>query len=207
MAYVQSDTELRFEPPGPGSWSLDAVHFPRPATRYWAEIQPPAMSRGSSEFSRYYGLLLGRLEVAYVNGFAYMARMPIADEEFPERMQRAHDVFAGKLWRDQLRDWDETFKPASIRTHKELQSVDPESLSDAELVAYLTRCHEHHSEMIYQHMRHTGGAIVPIGDLLAHAGEWTDVPPCAVAEHDPRGGTRVGRCVRRARAHGCRVQR
>ena len=177
MAYVQSDTELRFEPPGPGSWSLDAVHFPRPATRYWAEIHPPAMSRGSSEFSRYYGLLLGRLEVAYVNGFAYMARMPIADEEFPERMQRAHEVFAGKLWRDQLRDWDETFKPASIKTHKELQSVDPESLSDAELVAYLTRCHEHHSEMVYQHMRHTGGAIVPIGDLLAHAGEWTDVPP------------------------------
>jgi rifampicin phosphotransferase len=177
VAYAQSDTGLVFEPPGPGSWSLDAVHFPRPATRYWAEIHPAAMRRGSSEFSRYYGLLLGSLELAYINGFAYMARMPIADEEFPERMQRAHEVFAGKLWRDQLRDWDETFKPASIKTHKELQSVDPEALSDQELVAYLTRCHEHHSEMIYQHMRHTGAAIVPIGDLLAHAGEWTDVPP------------------------------
>ena len=64
MSYVHSDTELRFEPPGPGSWSLDAVHFPRPATRYWAEIHPAAMSRGSREFSRYYGLLLGRLELA-----------------------------------------------------------------------------------------------------------------------------------------------
>src|SRR5687767_9746395 len=30
-------TELRFEPPGPGSWGLDPVHFPRPATRYWME--------------------------------------------------------------------------------------------------------------------------------------------------------------------------
>jgi pyruvate,water dikinase len=31
--------------------------------------------------------------------------------------------------------------------------------------------------MIYQHMRHTGAAMVPIGDLLVHAVEWTGVPP------------------------------
>ena len=31
--------------------------------------------------------------------------------------------------------------------------------------------------MISQHMRHTGAAIIPVGDLLAHAGQWTDVPP------------------------------
>ena len=86
-------------------------------------------------------------------------------------------MFERKLWRDQLRAWDEKFKPASIKTHRELQSVDPDSLSDEELVAYLTRCRDHHSNMIYQHMRHTGAAIIPIGDLLAHAGEWTDVPP------------------------------
>jgi pyruvate,water dikinase len=30
--------------------------------------------------------------------------------------------------------------------------------------------------MIYQHMRFTGAAMVAIGDLLAHAGDWTDVP-------------------------------
>jgi pyruvate,water dikinase len=57
-----------------------------------------------------------------------------------------------------------------------LQAVDPEALSDAELVAYLTRCREHHINMVYQHMRHTGAAIVPVGDLLAHTSEWTDVP-------------------------------
>ena len=177
MIYSESAAELSFEPPGPGSWAQDPVHFPRPATRYWAEIHPEPFARGTHEFARYYGLLLAGLNTAYVNGFAYISTPPIADEEFPERVARAQEVFDRKLWRDQLRDWDERFKPASIKTHRGLQSVDPDVLSDEQLVAYLTRCRDHHSNMIYQHMRHTGAAIVPIGDLLVHAGEWTDVPP------------------------------
>jgi len=172
-----SMTELAFDPPSPGSWALDAVHFPRPATRYWAEVHPDPMRRGTAEFTAYYGMLLDHIEYAYVNGFAYSARLPIADEEFPARMQRAQELFEKKLWRDQLRDWDEEFKPTSIAVHRELQSVDPDSLSDDELVTYLTRCRDHHRDMIFQHMRHTGAAVVPIGDLLAHAGDWTDVPP------------------------------
>ena len=32
----------------------------------------------------------------------------------------------------------------------------------------LTRCRDHHAEMIYQHMRFTAAAIVPTGDFLAH---------------------------------------
>ena len=31
--------------------------------------------------------------------------------------------------------------------------------------------------MIFQHMRFTGSAMVPVGDLLAHLGAWTDVAP------------------------------
>lgn len=176
MSYTESAPTLLFDPPGPGSWALDPVHFPRPVTRYWAEMHPEPFARGTREFARYYGMLIGGLDTAYVNGFAYNARPPIADEEFPERAARAHEVFEKKLWRDQLRDWDEIFKPASITTHRELQAVDPEDLSDEELIAYLTRCREHHINMIYQHMRHTGAAIVPVGDLLAHVSEWTDVP-------------------------------
>ena len=61
--------------------------------------------------------------------------------------------------------------------HRELQSVDPDALSDEELVAYLTRCRDHHIDMIYQHMRHTGAAMLPTGDFLAHVGDWTGLPP------------------------------
>jgi phosphohistidine swiveling domain-containing protein len=173
----QAATELRFEPPGPGSWELDPVHFPRPVTRYWVETHPEPFKRGFSEFTSYYGMLLDAMEFQYVNGFAYRSARPVADDEAPGRFQRAEEVFERKLWRDQLRDWDDTFKPASIVVHRELQSVDPDELSDADLVAYLTRCRDHHAEMIYQHMRFTGAAMLPTGDLLAQVGDWTDVPP------------------------------
>lgn len=176
MTAVDLASELQFEPPGPGPWNLDAVHFPRPATRYWSEMHPEALKRGFQDFTSYYGMMLDSLDYGYVNGFAYTAPKPIAPEQAPERFQRAEEVFAKKLWRDQLREWDETFKPASIKTHRELQGVDADQLSDAELAEYLDRCHEHHRAMIYQHMRYTGAAMVAIGDLLAHAGEWTGVP-------------------------------
>jgi pyruvate,water dikinase len=45
------------------------------------------------------------------------------------------------------------------------------------LVAYLTRCRDHHSAMIAQHMRFTAGALIPTGDFLAHVGDWTGLPP------------------------------
>jgi len=170
-------TEFRFEPPGPGFWELDPVHFPRPVTRYWMEVHPAPFKRGSAEFARFYGTLIDGLEMAYVNGFAYKAVRPAAEDQLPERFQRAEEVFKGKLWREQLRDWNETFKPTSIKAHRELQSVDPEGLSDADLAAHLKRCRDHHAEMIYQHMRFTAAAVVPTGDFLAHVGDWTGLPP------------------------------
>jgi pyruvate,water dikinase len=170
-------TELRFEAPGPGFWELDPVHFPRPATQYWIEVHPAAFKRGSSEFARSYGMLIDALEMAYVNGFGYKIVRAVPETELPQRFQRAEEVFRRKFWREQLRDWNETFKPTSMKAHRELQSVDPDGLSDDALVAHLTRCRDHHAEMLYQHMRFTAAAIVPTGDFLAHVGDWTGLPP------------------------------
>src|SRR5262245_14561359 len=141
------------------------------------ETHPQPFARGAAEFPRFYGMLVGGAQYEYVNGFAYSGMRPLPEEEIPARIERAQEVFERKLWREQLRDWDETFKPASIKAHRELQSVDPDALDDAELVAYLTRCRDHHIEMMYQHMRFTGAAMLPVGDLLANAGQWTDVSP------------------------------
>jgi rifampicin phosphotransferase len=173
----QGTKALQYEPPGPGSWNLDPVHFPRPVTRYWTEMHPEPFLRGTSQFMAYYGTPILGMEVQYVNGFAYMTTRPAPDEEIPQRFGRAEEVFPKKVWREQLREWDETAKPAAIKTHRELQSVDADALSDDELVAYLTRCREHHSQMIFQHMRFTGSAMLPVGDLLAHLGAWTAVAP------------------------------
>lgn len=176
MTSVETTTEFRFDPPGPGYWSQDPVHHPRPITRYWAEMHPAPFVRGFSEFTKHYGMLLDTMRPVYINGFAYSQSVPVSDEEAPRRFARAEEVWEQKPWREQLREWDETFKPESIRKHKELQSVDPEVLSDEELVAYIGRCADHHAEMIYQHMRFTGAAVLPTGDFLAHVLEWTKLP-------------------------------
>jgi pyruvate,water dikinase len=140
-------------------------------------MHPEPFQRGFREFTQYYGLLIDTMVPAYINGFCYMSTRPVAEEEIPQRFARAEEVFERKLWRAQLRDWQETLKPASVKAHRELQSVDPDALSDTDLIAYLARCRDHHAAMIYQHMRFTGAAMIPIGDLLAHVGDWTGLPP------------------------------
>ena len=172
---TQPETELRFDPPGPGSWTLDAVHFPRPATLYWQEMHPAPFVRGFSEFTRFYGMLIDTLDYRYVNGFVYSSMLPAPESEIPERCARAEEVLDKKLWRQQLEEWDTKYKPESIKAHREIQAVDPDELSNDELTAHLERCRDHHIAMVYQHMRHTGAALLPVGDLMVHVSQWTDM--------------------------------
>ena len=51
MTGTETSTELHFEPAGPGPWSLDPVHFPRPVTRYWAETHPAPFIKGTHDFA------------------------------------------------------------------------------------------------------------------------------------------------------------
>ena len=177
MTTSNTSTRLSLDPPGPGSWEQDPVHFPRPLTRYFQDTHPPAFKKGTNDFARFYGLLIDGLQIAYVQGFGYNQVLPAPEADIPQRFERAEQALTQKLWREQLRDWDERCKPSAISTHREIQAVDPDALSDADLVAYLTRCRDHHAAMIAQHMRFTAGAVLPTGDFLAHAGEWTGLPP------------------------------
>src|SRR5262245_10495548 len=86
-------TGLHFEPPGPGTWEQDPVHFPRPMTRYWQETHPPAFNKGTNDFARFYGLLIDGLQGSYVNGFAYRKVLLASEAEIPERFKRAELVF------------------------------------------------------------------------------------------------------------------
>lgn len=135
------------------------------------------MRRGTNDFAQYYGMLIDGMETVYINGFAYNTMRLAAEEDIPQRFQRAEEVFEKKLWREQLREWDETYKPASISAHREIQAVDPDALSDEELITYLTKCRDHHAAMMAQHMRFTASAMIPTGDFLAHVGDWTGIPP------------------------------
>ncbi|MEX0781214.1 MAG: PEP-utilizing enzyme [Dehalococcoidia bacterium] len=116
------------------------------------------------------------LDWRMVNGFAYFAVAPVADAEVPARLQAAEEAFERKLWRDDMARWERETKPAAIRAHLDLQAIDPGALDREALLEHLGRCRDHQERMIRQHHIFNAPAMVPVGDFIAHVGEWTDRP-------------------------------
>jgi hypothetical protein len=67
---------MSFDAPGPGFWTFDGAHVPRPLSRYQAEIHPPCVVDGMRESLRHYGLLVDTVQHRMVNGFAYFRSRP-----------------------------------------------------------------------------------------------------------------------------------
>lgn len=179
MASMQSGAQVEFAVPGPGTWLLDGVHMPRPFTRFQQAIHPPGILAGFRECFPRYGLLLDGLEFRMVNGLAYFSPIPAPAEEVPERFGSAERAVAEKLWRRDLERWDREVKPAAIRQHLALQSVDLSALSDDQLARHIERCIEHLTRMVKQHHAFNAAAMLPIGDFIASVSEWTGLPPSA----------------------------
>lgn len=169
-------SEADFTAPGPGTWTPDPVHSPNPSTRFLQETALPAFDRGFREMTARYGMLIETLDRRIVNGFAYDRIVPAPPEEMPERIAAAERAWEDRIWREDLRRWDEETKPEVVRLNRELLAIDVAQLSDYELVEYLERCRENCARMVYEHMRHTAAAMVPTGDFLVHAIEWTGLP-------------------------------
>jgi pyruvate,water dikinase len=136
-------------------------------------MHPEPFSLGYGDMTAFYGLPVKTRLTAYPGGFCYGSMAPIADEEFPARLQRATETFERKLWRESAQEWHDVRKPASEKANRDIQSVDPDQLNDEDLVAHLRRCRDNHVAMIRQHMAFTGTAVVSPGDFLAHAKQWT----------------------------------
>jgi len=169
-------TVSEFQAPGPGSWVVDGAHFPRPVSRFQREIHPIGITRGFLDCARRYGLLINTLDFHFVNGFAYYTVLPAPGDEVPERLKAAESVFRDKLWRTDLERWDSVVKPASIKTHQSLLAVNPEDLSDQELIDYVDRCRDNLERMVEQHHTFNLAALLPVGDFMAQVGQWTDIP-------------------------------
>src|SRR5688572_20983899 len=146
-----------FRAPGPGVWELEQTHFAKPATRYIADMFPEALSRGFGEGTKRFGLLLDTLRMKTVNDFCYAKFCPVGAPEgakgpppkfifklltrlHPEIRRRIKDgalAFEKKLWREEMKRWDEQFKPDSIARNSKLQKTAIEKLGDAEFIRYL----------------------------------------------------------------------
>jgi rifampicin phosphotransferase len=185
-----------FEAPGPGSWELDQTHFARPLTPLYAEMIAEPFARGFGEGTRRYGLLLDTLVPHPVNGFGYMQARPVGappgatkppprllykglqilHPEMRRRIATSRVAFEQKLWREDLRRWDEEVKPASNRVHRALQAVVPGALSTDALESHLIACRDNAARMICQHHQFSIACLLPVGDYLAQANAWTGMP-------------------------------
>lgn len=172
--------ELDFVPPGAGSWALDLTHYPRPVARFITEpaatFEEP-YARGFIESLRRYGTALLRPDYRFVHGFCYLSVLPAPEDELPQRVANAARAFETKLWREDLRRWDEEVKPASIRAHLALQRVDPRALSRDGLLEHLSACYDHLLRMFEQQYGFVAPALLPTGDFIAQVSELCGASP------------------------------
>lgn len=196
-----TDAELQFEKPGPGTWELEDAHFTDPFSRWMQVVYPPAAQEGFRQSFAAYGAL-GEIAVETVNGFGYMSFQPVVGS--PEasgpppkllfklltkvhptmrrRLSRMEETFDSKRWRRDAEKWDEEWKPDRLESNRSLQAVDPAGLSDEALIDHLDECREEFADAIILHHRMDLCPLLPTGDFLVHASDWTDYTPGELLE-------------------------
>ena len=185
-----------FEPPGPGAWELETTHFTRPMSRFGQAPMIEGFGPGFAESTARYGLLLDRISPAISNDFVYQQAVPFGAPKGAKgpppklifqlitrlvpklraRIRTSQLAIENKQWRTDLKRWDEEVRPASDKRHRELQAVDPATLSDDQLVKHLKAVRDNVRDMIKQHHIFTMSCSVPVGDLVAHVQAWTGKP-------------------------------
>ncbi|MBA2710482.1 MAG: hypothetical protein H0U57_07825 [Tatlockia sp.] len=182
-----SETKI-FEAPGLGIWELDNSHFSRPMSLFSEELFTNSLVQGLKEGTDRYGLALSHLSYAMVNGFFYKKAVlcGVSDDHFgalPDnlfsrseiisRLERGKKALESKLWREDLKRWDNEVKPDSIARNKRIQAISPKNLSDQLLIQHLIDCRKNALEMMYRHHVFTIPAILPIGLYISMVREWT----------------------------------
>ncbi|MEA2462487.1 MAG: rifampicin phosphotransferase [Acidobacteriota bacterium] len=199
-----------FAPPGPGVWELEATHLQRPVSRALAAVFPAAATEGFREGMARYGMLLECMEFAVVNRFVYMCARPVGappdakapppkfifklltkvHPEIRRRVRRVTEVWETKFWREDVKRWDEEWKPAIARENGELQRVDLRALNGEQLIAHVERCFDAVRRAVTMHHNLNSTAMLPTGDFLVHVREWTGLSPADVLPLF-RGSSRV----------------
>lgn len=185
-----------FTPPRPGAWETDLTHYPRPVTKFNAEVLMGQFVRGFAEGTKMYGLLLDHLEQAVIHNVMYAAPRPVGapldakgpppkpifklltwlHPEIRRRIRTSKEAIEKRLWLEDLKHWDEEVKPRAITENGAIQSVDVRSLDQKGLEEHLVAASNNGKTGVYRHGRFTMTACLPVGDFLAHAKEWTGQP-------------------------------
>ena len=190
--------ERKFEAPGPGTWSLDTTHNSGAMTLYSCDCFA-GLPRGFQEGMEKYGILVDRLQPAFIHGFFFMQQVGVVGKPgdspppkwlmqllfqiHPKLRARAKAAFASiqsRRWLQDLEEWDE-LKKESISRNTKLQSVDLLNLDRKELIDHLENCFVNAEEMVYRHHKYSVGSVLPIGRFLDAATRTSGLTPVDVA--------------------------
>ena len=189
--------KLSFEPPGPGSWQLDAEHCERPHSRFISAVFPPIYTEGFRAGMERYGSLLDTIEMQMVHGFAYIAFRPVGappdakgtppraifwlltrlHPALRKRIRRTDEVFRTRIWREDTRVFFEEVMPKCIARFERIQAMKLEELSDDALVSHLGELLELLDDQMRDHFLRGTASMLPVGDYVVHATEWTGCSP------------------------------
>jgi phosphohistidine swiveling domain-containing protein len=188
--------------PGPGTWILDASHMPRPMCRFAQVPFVAGFEEGFQSSFRRYGTLIESLDVAMIRGFLYnrlraVGAPPDASGHPPrevfeqllatvpplqERLRTAEEAVAERRWLRDLDRWDHDVKPRLAALRRDLDSVPLARLSDEELLVHVDACAAGYREGFRQHHEFTLPCLIPVGNYVVHAMEWTGSSPSALLE-------------------------
>lgn len=191
-----------FEKPRPGSWTLDAAHCERPLPRFVQNVFERSFTNGFREGLAAYGALLETIEAVLVNGFVYTCVRPIGAPPEPKgtppkaifklltrlhpelrrRVRRSHEAMQGRIWREEIRQYQEEWAPPVEKLKRRLLAESLEPLDDRELARHIEECYRLQVDSTFVHHRLNASRIVPVGDFIAHARQWSDATVFDVLE-------------------------
>jgi pyruvate,water dikinase len=169
-----------FSAPAAGTWKQDSAHSPRPVALWKFDTFKDGFVRGFQEGTARFGLLFDYLEPAAIHGFLYYRDVlvdPSDAAEVGRRFAAAQDSFERKLWLEDLDRWDREVKPDSIRRNRALETTPMPRLDTEAFVRHLDGVRDNTAEMVYRHHIFTISSILPVGNYLANALEWTGLDP------------------------------
>jgi len=185
-------TEPTWSKPGPGTWELDLSHAGPAPSPIQRDIYEACIERGTGEGFALFGTPLRAMQMRWVNGKFYRRLVPLIGgsrdlrpppapvlwlatrlhPEFRKQEKRAKESFESKRWREELRRWEEEWKPALVKANLAFTDVDVTTLDSGALAGHLTALHDHLVESATMHFRLHVSDLGPLGDLMVHLEDW-----------------------------------
>jgi rifampicin phosphotransferase len=158
---------------------LDARHFPRPICGY-SQHRRKELFEGQGRGFAAFGIGLGDMDVAIVNGWQFGQRAPAPPDVAAEREPIAAATITGRRWREIGEHWFAVERPEIEAAVAAVAAVDPGALDAPSVLEHLLdarRVQQRAADLHFEHI----AVFAVIGELLIACREWGIRPEDAVA--------------------------